>query len=69
MRNISNELEEVARVSSEEKLRLKDAILKLEREKKELLDERPENYLKLKYQINHAAKQTTKLASQVCLLM
>ncbi|OQR99413.1 hypothetical protein THRCLA_06532 [Thraustotheca clavata] len=69
MIDINNDLEEAARRADHEKLVLKDIIVKLEREKKGLLDERPHKYLKLKGRVNNAATKTIKVSSEVCTLM
>ncbi|RHY35366.1 hypothetical protein DYB32_000170 [Aphanomyces invadans] len=67
--DINNNLEEAARLADEEKLKLKDEILRLERDKQVLWDERPVHYLKLKRHIKHAAATTMKTTSEVCAVM
>ncbi|KAF0699781.1 Aste57867_9662 [Aphanomyces stellatus] len=67
--DINNNLEEAARLADEEKLKLKEEILRLERDKKLLWDERPVHYLKFKGHVKHAASKTAKVTSEVCGLM
>ncbi|EQC28640.1 hypothetical protein SDRG_13718 [Saprolegnia diclina VS20] len=69
MTDINNDLEAAARRADDEKLQLKDAIVHLEREKKALLDERPDKYLKLKTHVQAAAIKSLDVTSQVCRLM
>ncbi|CAK4504577.1 unnamed protein product [Aphanomyces euteiches] len=67
--DINNNLEEAARLADEEKLKLKEEILRLERDKQLLWDERPVHYLKLKSHVKHAAAKTAKATSEICQLM
>ncbi|ETV81561.1 hypothetical protein, variant [Aphanomyces astaci] len=67
--DINNNLEQAARLADDEKLKLKEEILRLERDKQLLWSERPVHYLKLKGHVKNAAAKTAKTTSEVCLLM
>lgn len=59
LEEITAEMEELARLNDEEKIKLRDQIAVLEKEVGDLKAERPETYLKLRAQAN-------KVASTVC---
>ncbi|KAG1694006.1 hypothetical protein DVH05_022024 [Phytophthora capsici] len=59
---INGELERMARLGDEERLKLREEIADLQRKKKALEDERPHNYLFVK-------KHVVKITSEVCMLM
>ncbi|POM78244.1 Hypothetical protein PHPALM_4241 [Phytophthora palmivora] len=59
---INSELERMARLGDEERLKLREEIADLQRKKKSLEDERPHNYLFMK-------KQVERITSEVCSVM
>ncbi|KAG7390812.1 leucine rich repeat [Phytophthora pseudosyringae] len=59
---INSELERMARLGDEERLKLREEITDLQRKKKALEDERPHNYLLAK-------KHAVRITSEVCALM
>ncbi|OWY95502.1 hypothetical protein PHMEG_00034482 [Phytophthora megakarya] len=59
---INTELERMARLGDEERLKLREELADLQRKRKKLEDERPHNYLFMK-------KQVVRLTSEVCAIM
>jgi Leucine-rich repeat (LRR) protein len=59
--HINGDLEKLARMGDDERLRLREEISKLQREKNALEEERPYHYLKVKKTLAHAT-------SQVCII-
>lgn len=60
--DINGELERMARLGDEERLRLREQIAQLERDKTRLEDERPYHYLRVK-------RQVQRVSSEVCAVM